>query len=156
MPSSCSTCASVNDAALHGIPGRRKLAQGDLLSIDCGAVLDGWAADAAISFTIGEPSPFCEAHQAVASVGGLEAPTSGELRYFDHVLTQATDRELTRYRREHVGFVFQFYNLIPSLTARENVSIVTEISKNPMTPEAALSLVGLSDRIEVILLRRDR
>src|SRR5688572_29620603 len=65
-------------------------------------------------------------------LGGLEVPTTGELRYFDHVLTRATDRELTRYRREHVGFVFQFFNLLPSLTALENVELVTEIASNPV------------------------
>ncbi|MGZ7078671.1 MAG: ABC transporter ATP-binding protein, partial [Thermoanaerobaculia bacterium] len=61
-------------------------------------------------------------------LGGLDAPTSGDVVFRDHVLTGASDRELTRFRREHVGFVFQFYNLVPSLTARENVEIVTEIA----------------------------
>lgn len=79
-------------------------------------------------------------------LGGLDIPTQGEIHYFDHELTQANDAQLTLYRREHVGFVFQFYNLIPSLTARENVALVTEISTNPMEPEEALKLVGLSDR----------
>ena len=65
-----------------------------------------------------------------------------------HPLTGAGDEELTRFRREHVGFVFQFYNLIPSLTARENVALVTEIAADPMTPEAALALVGLGDRMD--------
>lgn len=80
-------------------------------------------------------------------LGGLDVPTSGVVRYHDEVLTDADDRELTRYRREHVGFVFQFYNLIPSLTARENVELVTEISKSPMPAEEALSLVGLGERM---------
>ncbi len=80
-------------------------------------------------------------------LGGLEVPTSGELRYFDHVLTQATDRELTRYRREHVGFVFQFFNLLPSLTALENVELVTEIAANPVPAREALAMVGLADRL---------
>src|ERR1039458_4815876 len=66
----------------------------------------------------------------------------------DHDLVNANDTELTRYRREHVGFVFQFYNLIPSLTARENVALVTEISRDPMTPEGALHLVGLGERLD--------
>ncbi len=79
-------------------------------------------------------------------LGGLDVPTSGSVRYFDHDLTEDDDRALTRFRREHVGFVFQFYNLIPSLTARENVALVTEIAEDPMTPVEALSLVGLSDR----------
>ena len=81
-------------------------------------------------------------------LGGLDVPTSGEVRYRDIDLSKAGDRELTRYRREHVGFVFQFYNLIPSLTARENVAAVTEIASNPMAPEEALALVGLQARID--------
>ncbi len=80
-------------------------------------------------------------------LGGLDAPTSGEVHYLDHKLTGATEAELTRFRREHVGFVFQFYNLIPSLTARENVSAVTEIAAAPMRPEDALRLVGLEARM---------
>ena len=75
-------------------------------------------------------------------LGGLDAPTSGEVYYLDHKLTGASEADLTRFRREHVGFVFQFYNLIPSLTARENVAAVTEIAKSPMQPEEALQLVG--------------
>jgi putative ABC transport system ATP-binding protein len=81
-------------------------------------------------------------------LGGLDAPTSGAVRFLDHELTGASDRELTRYRREHVGFVFQFYNLIPSLTARENVALVTEIAQRPMDPAEALRLVGLGDRLD--------
>jgi putative ABC transport system ATP-binding protein len=81
-------------------------------------------------------------------LGGLDAPTSGEVYYLDHKLTGATEAELTRFRREHVGFVFQFYNLIPSLTARENVAAVTEIAKSPMQPEDALRLVGLGERLD--------
>jgi putative ABC transport system ATP-binding protein len=81
-------------------------------------------------------------------LGGLDAPTSGAVRFLDHELTGAGDRELTRYRREHVGFVFQFYNLIPSLTARENVALVTEIAERPMDPAEALGLVGLSERLD--------
>ena len=79
-------------------------------------------------------------------LGGLDVPTSGTVRFLDHDLTRATDAELTRYRREHVGFVFQFYNLIPSLTAIENVALVTDISDHPMKPADALALVGLQDR----------
>ena len=79
-------------------------------------------------------------------LGGLDVPTSGEVYYLDHKLTGATEEELTRFRREHVGFVFQFYNLIPSLTAVENVSLVTEIAARPLDPAAALDLVGLSER----------
>ena len=81
-------------------------------------------------------------------LGGLDAPTSGEVYYLDHKLTGASEADLTRFRREHVGFVFQFYNLIPSLTARENVAAVTEIAKSPMQPEAALQLVGLGNRLD--------
>jgi putative ABC transport system ATP-binding protein len=81
-------------------------------------------------------------------LGGLDTPTSGTVRYADHDLSVYDDAALTRYRREHVGFVFQFYNLIPSLTARENVALVTEIAANPMTPEEALDLVGLAPRMD--------
>ena len=81
-------------------------------------------------------------------LGGLDVPTAGTVRYRDHDLTTADESDLTRYRREHVGFVFQFYNLIPSLTARENVALVTEIAHNPMAPEEALSLVGLGERLD--------
>jgi putative ABC transport system ATP-binding protein len=81
-------------------------------------------------------------------LGGLDTPTSGELRFRDDVLSAANENALTRYRREHVGFVFQFYNLVPSLTARENVALVTEIARKPMDPAQALELVGLGDRID--------
>ncbi len=81
-------------------------------------------------------------------MGGLDAATEGELVYRDQDLSRASDRALTRFRRDHVGFVFQFYNMIPSLTARENVAIVTEIARNPMRPEEALELVGLADRMD--------
>jgi putative ABC transport system ATP-binding protein len=80
-------------------------------------------------------------------LGGLDAPTSGEVSFRDHNLVAADDRELTRFRREHVGFVFQFYNLIPSLTALENVQLVTEIAERPMAADEALRLVGLADRM---------
>jgi putative ABC transport system ATP-binding protein len=80
-------------------------------------------------------------------LGGLDVPTSGEVIYMDHELTAADEDALTRYRREHVGFVFQFYNLIPSLTALENVALVTEIAREPMEPERALELVGLGGRL---------
>jgi len=79
-------------------------------------------------------------------VGGLDTPTSGHVNYLDHDLTEATEPELTEYRRHHVGFVFQFYNLIPSLTACENVALVTDIVREPMKPEDALDLVGLTPR----------
>jgi len=81
-------------------------------------------------------------------LGGLDTATTGQVRYRERDLTRATDKELTEYRRFHVGFVFQFYNLIPSLTARENVAVVTEIAKEPMKPEDALGLVNLSDRLD--------
>lgn len=80
-------------------------------------------------------------------LGGLDTPTSGDVQFTDHQLSTFNDAELTRYRRDHVGFIFQFYNLIPSLTAKENVELVTEIASNPMRPEEALEMVGLSDRI---------
>ena len=81
-------------------------------------------------------------------LGGLDAPTDGHVFYGQRDLTRATESELTEYRRYHVGFVFQFYNLIPSLTARENVAVVTEISRAPMPPEEALQHVGLGDRLD--------
>jgi putative ABC transport system ATP-binding protein len=81
-------------------------------------------------------------------LGGLDTPTSGSVRYADHDLSLDDDASMTQYRRSHVGFVFQFYNLIPSLTARENVALVTEIAENPMTPEEALALVGLGQRMD--------
>ena len=81
-------------------------------------------------------------------LGGLDVPTAGTVRFRDHDLTDSDEANLTRYRREHVGFVFQFYNLIPSLTARENVALVTEIAANPMDPADALALVGLAERVD--------
>jgi putative ABC transport system ATP-binding protein len=81
-------------------------------------------------------------------LGGLDVPTSGSVRFREHDLARADDRRLTSYRRDHVGFVFQFYNLVPSLTARENVALVTEISAHPMEPADALALVGLEDRMD--------
>lgn len=80
-------------------------------------------------------------------MGGIDQATSGTVMFRDEDLTACSERELTRYRRDHVGFVFQFYNLIPSLTAWENVALVTEISRNPMKPEEALEMVGLKERI---------
>jgi putative ABC transport system ATP-binding protein len=80
-------------------------------------------------------------------LGGLDSATSGTVRFHDHDLTAADEPSLTKYRRDHVGFVFQFYNLVPSLTARENVALVTEISARPMDPTDALALVGLAERI---------
>lgn len=79
-------------------------------------------------------------------LGGLDIASSGHLFYGDQELSNASNRVLTDYRRKHVGFVFQFYNLVSSLTARENVALVTDIAKNPMKPDDALALVGLSDR----------
>ena len=81
-------------------------------------------------------------------LGGLDVPSAGTIQYRDHELTAANDRQLTRYRREHVGFVFQFYNLIPSLTALENVALVREIAESPMDPAEALRLIGLGDRLD--------
>lgn len=81
-------------------------------------------------------------------LGGLDRPTSGSVQFRDHNLTEMNDRELTLYRRRHVGFVFQFYNLMPSLTALENVELVTEIAENPIPAPKALELVGLTKRID--------
>lgn len=80
-------------------------------------------------------------------LGGLDLPSEGRVFFRDRELTKATDAALTAYRRDHVGFVFQFYNLVPSLTARENVALVTEIARNPMRPEEALERVGLGHRL---------
>ncbi len=81
-------------------------------------------------------------------LGGLDTATSGFVSYRGKELTHAKEQELTEYRRFHVGFVFQFYNLIPSLTAKENVAVVTEIARNPMIPEDALAMVGLTERLD--------
>lgn len=81
-------------------------------------------------------------------LGGLDVPSGGVVSYRGGELTTANESQLTRYRRHHVGFVFQFYNLIPSLTARENVALVTDIAENPLTPEAALAMVNLTDRMD--------
>jgi putative ABC transport system ATP-binding protein len=81
-------------------------------------------------------------------LGGLDRASGGSARFYDLELTTASDRTLTRYRRDNVGFIFQFFNLVPSLTARENVALITELARNPLDPEAALELVGLSDRMD--------
>lgn len=81
-------------------------------------------------------------------LGGLDAPSNGTLRYAGQELHLDDDASMTQYRRSHIGFVFQFYNLIPSLTARENVALVTEIADQPMTPEEALNLIGLGQRMD--------
>jgi len=80
-------------------------------------------------------------------IGGLDQATSGTVHFREQELTACSERQLTRYRRDHVGFVFQFYNLIPSLTAWENVALVTEIARHPMTPDEALEMVGLKERM---------
>jgi putative ABC transport system ATP-binding protein len=80
-------------------------------------------------------------------IGGLDTPSTGEVVFRDHNLTQATDAQLTEFRRDHVGFVFQFYNLIPSLTALENVELITEIAARPMNAAEALEMVGLKERL---------
>ena len=81
-------------------------------------------------------------------LGGLDVPTAGTVLYEGRELGAADEAALTMHRRHHIGFVFQFYNLIPSLTARENVALVTEIARDPMTPEEALGMVGLADRLD--------
>ena len=81
-------------------------------------------------------------------LGGLDAPTSGEVLFRGEDISRADERRLTEYRRQHVGFVFQFYNLMPSLTARENVALVTEIAEAPLSPEDALAMVGLENRLD--------
>ncbi|HVZ64030.1 MAG TPA: ABC transporter ATP-binding protein [Lacunisphaera sp.] len=81
-------------------------------------------------------------------LGGLDIPTAGEIRYRDLDLTHASEDRLTQYRRDSVGFIFQFYNLIPSLTARENVGLIAEIARDPLPAETALELVGLTPRLD--------
>lgn len=81
-------------------------------------------------------------------LGGLDVPTAGEVVFRDHDLSVADDKALTHYRRDHVGFVFQFYNLVPTLTARENVALVTDLSDESFTPEEALELVGMGHRLD--------
>lgn len=81
-------------------------------------------------------------------IGGLDRATEGDAFFQDQNLSEMTDKQLTRYRRDHVGFVFQFYNLMPSLTARENVELVTEIARDPMDPNEALAMVGLRERVD--------
>ena len=81
-------------------------------------------------------------------LGGLDRPTSGDVWFREHELSKMNDRELTQFRRDHVGFVFQFYNLVPSLSAKENVALVTDIARDPMRPEEALDLVGLGHRMD--------
>lgn len=81
-------------------------------------------------------------------LGGLDTPTHGRVFFYDREITASDDSELTRYRRDYVGFVFQFYNLIASLTARENVALVTQVAKDPLDPIEALKIVGLGERID--------
>ena len=81
-------------------------------------------------------------------IGGLDRATEGDAFFHDQNLSEMSDKQLTRYRRDHVGFVFQFYNLMPSLTARENVELVTEIARDPMDPDEALAMVGLRERVD--------
>lgn len=81
-------------------------------------------------------------------LGGLDRPSSGQVFFRDTELTNASERRLTQYRRDHVGFVFQFYNLVPSLTARENVALITDLAERPLAPEEALAMVGLADRLD--------
>jgi putative ABC transport system ATP-binding protein len=81
-------------------------------------------------------------------MGGLDLPSAGRVLYGEQDLTTASERALTLYRRDHVGFVFQFYNLIPSLTARENVALVTDLARHPLSPKDALELVGLGQRLD--------
>ena len=81
-------------------------------------------------------------------IGGIDQPTEGSILFKKQEITELAEHDLTLFRREHIGFVFQFYNLVPTLTARENVATATEIAENPMDPEEALGLVGLGDRLD--------
>jgi putative ABC transport system ATP-binding protein len=108
-----------------------------------GIDLDIWAAEVVVLL-----GPSGSGKSTLLNImGGIDNATSGRLFFEDLELTGLDDRGLTAYRRKHVGFVFQFYNLVPSLTARENVALVTEIAEQPMRPEEALALVGLQERI---------
>jgi putative ABC transport system ATP-binding protein len=108
-----------------------------------------------VTFTLGEGTFVCLLGPSGSGkstllniIGGLDVPTSGQVLYKDTDLTKADEAALTAYRRRHVGFVFQFYNLIPSLTALENVALVTEIVESPMAPEDALRMVRLGERMD--------
>jgi len=81
-------------------------------------------------------------------IGGIDQPSKGTISFGDQVITELNDRDLTKFRRDHIGFVFQFYNLVPTLSAFENVATATEIADNPMDPAEALELVGLGDRLD--------
>jgi putative ABC transport system ATP-binding protein len=108
-----------------------------------GVNLDLWAGEMAVLL-----GPSGSGKSTLLNIlGGLDSASSGEAWFLDHELSSLDDAGLTQYRREHVGFVFQFYNLIPSLTALENVALVTEIATRPMEPDAALRLVGLGERL---------
>lgn len=119
-----------------------KMGQVDVLALDC---VDFTAKAGEFDVILG-PSGSGKS-TFLNLIGGLDTASSGEAWFQDHQLTRASEAALTRYRREHVGFVFQFYNLVPSLTARENVKLVTEIASHPMRPEEALELVGLAERM---------
>ena len=141
MPDSVSTGSN---APVFRIKGVTKVYRMGEVRVDAlrGIDLDLWSGE--LSALLG---PSGSGKSTLLNIlGGLDQPTAGTVLYRDRDLTATADRELTEYRRRHVGFVFQFYNLIPSLTARENVAVVTEISERPMKPADALALVGLTDR----------
>ncbi|TAM88624.1 ABC transporter ATP-binding protein [bacterium] len=128
---------------VHGVSKIYRMGEVDVRALD-GVDLDLYAGEFAVLL-----GPSGSGKSTLLNIiGGLDAPTSGNVFFGDWELTAANDATLTRFRRKALGFVFQFYSLIPSLTARENVALVTELVDNPMTPEDALALVGLHDRLD--------
>ena len=153
IPAPISEGSSISEAVLHGAPAPVFVAHGLCKTYGSGDAIVFALRDVDLDIYQGEfvvlLGPSGSGKSTLLNIlGGLDAPTSGKATWRDHELTGASEAQLTEYRREHVGFVFQFYNLIPSLTVRENVQLVAEIADNPMKPEEALALVGLSHRLD--------
>ncbi|WP_414474179.1 ABC transporter ATP-binding protein [Microvirga sp. M2] len=153
MPVSITEDPSISEAALSRAPAPVFVARGLCKTYGSGEAIVYALRDVDLDIDQGEfvvlLGPSGSGKSTLLNIlGGLDAPTSGKATWRDHELTGASEAQLTEYRREHVGFVFQFYNLIPSLTVRENVQLVAEIADNPMRPEEALALVGLSHRLD--------
>lgn len=153
IPAPISEGSSISEAVPHGAPAPVFVARGLCKTYGSGDAIVFALRDVDLDIYEGEfvvlLGPSGSGKSTLLNIlGGLDAPTSGKATWRDHELTGASEAQLTEYRREHVGFVFQFYNLIPSLTVRENVQLVAEIADNPMKPEEALALVGLSHRLD--------
>ena len=128
---------------VHGVSKVYRMGEVEVRALD-GVDLDLYAGEFAVML-----GPSGSGKSTLLNIiGGLDVPTGGQVYFRDWELTAADDGALTRYRRNALGFVFQFYSLIPSLTARENVALVTELVRNPMLPEEALEMVGLRDRLD--------